>query len=70
MGCIEEEFFLCMCLLPLQAFLVQVGIVSLLQLPDLEIDPLQQSDKITATACFHQYVILTLAVDLLCPLKT
>lgn len=41
LGCIEEEFFLCMCLLPLQAFFIQVGISSLLQLPEMEIDPLQ-----------------------------
>lgn len=69
-GCIEEEFSLCMCLLRLQAFFAQVGILSLLQLPGLEIDPLQQSGKTIATDCFHPYVILTLALDSLCLLKT
>lgn len=70
LGCIEEEFSLCMCLLRLQAFFAQVGILSLLQLPGLEIDPLQQSGKTTATDWFHQYVVLTLALDSLCLLKT
>lgn len=38
-GCIEEDVFLCICLLVFEAFFVQVDILSLLKLSDVKKDP-------------------------------
>lgn len=39
LGCIDEDFFLCIWLLVFEAFFVQVDVLSLLKLSDVEKDP-------------------------------
>lgn len=47
LGCIEEDFFLCTCLLVFEAFFVQAGVLSLLKSSNVEKKPLCNSQAVS-----------------------